>query len=292
MILRRLYLLLQHSLPHKALTRLALWVTRIRWRPIKNWQIRRFAKRFRIDLHEAESADPNHYASFDAFFTRALKPGARAADADPNAVLLPADGRISAVGRIEADRIFQAKGRSFSLRELLGDDTHVADYTDGSFATVYLQPRNYHRVHMPLTGRLLETLYIPGRLYSVAPVTVGGVQRLFARNERLICHFRTEAGPMALILVGAMLVAGIETVWGGMETEHPDGRPERKDYGQRSPAITLERFAEAGRFHMGSTAIALFARDSVALDAFDPGQPVKVGERLGTITPPGHPRPD
>ena len=283
MILRRLYLLLQHSLPHKALTRLALHITRIRWRPVKNWQIRRFAKRFRIDLDEAESADPNHYASFDAFFTRALKPGARNADPDPASVLLPADGRISAVGRIEADRIFQAKGRSFSLRELLGGDAHVGDYIDGSFATVYLQPRNYHRVHMPLAGRLLETLYIPGRLYSVAPVTVGGVQRLFARNERLICHFQSDAGPMALILVGAMLVAGIETVWGGMETEHADGKPERKDYRQHSPAITLERFAEAGRFHMGSTAIILFGKDRVALDHFDPGQSVKVGERLGMM---------
>jgi phosphatidylserine decarboxylase len=285
LILRRLYLLLQHSLPHKALTRLALHLTRIRWRPVKNWQIRRFAKRFRIDLDEAESADPNHYESFDAFFTRALKPGARMPDPDPAAVLLPADGRISAVGRIESDRIFQAKGRSFSLRELLGDDSRVADFVDGSFATVYLQPRNYHRVHMPVAGRLLETLYVPGRLYSVAPVTVGGVQRLFARNERLICHFDSPAGPMALILVGAMLVAGIETVWGGMETEHADGKPERKDYRDRQPAIRLDRFDEAGRFHMGSTAIVLFARDRVALDAFDPGQSVKVGERLGTILP-------
>jgi phosphatidylserine decarboxylase len=283
LILRRLYLLLQHTLPHKALTRLALHLTRIRWRPVKNWQIVRFARRFHIDLDEAESADPNHYESFDAFFTRALKPGARMPDPDPAAVLLPADGRISAMGRIESDRIFQAKGRSFSLRELLGDDTFVPDFIDGSFATVYLQPRNYHRVHMPVSGRLLETLYIPGRLYSVAPVTVGSVQRLFARNERLICHFETEAGPMALILVGAMLVAGIETVWGGMETEHADGRPERKDYRQHTPPVVLERFAEAGRFHMGSTAIVLFARGRVELDHFEPGQNVRVGERLGRI---------
>src|SRR5690606_21072045 len=131
----------------------------------------------------------------------------------------------------------------------------------------------------------LESLYVPGRLYSVAPVTVGGVQRLFARNERLICHFDSPAGPMVLILVGAMLVAGIETVWGGMETEHADGKLERKDYRDRQPAIRLDRFDEAGRFHMGSTAIVLFARDRVALDAFDPGQSVKVGERLGTILP-------
>lgn len=139
---------------------------------------------------------------------------------------------------------------------------------------------------MPVSGRLQETMYIPGRLYSVAPVTVGGVQRLFARNERLICHFQTDAGPMALILVGAMLVAGIETVWGGMETEHADGKPERKDYRDRSPGIALDRFAEAGRFHMGSTAIVLFGKDRVSLDHFDPGQTVKVGERLGTLLAP------
>jgi phosphatidylserine decarboxylase len=282
-MLRRLYLLLQHTLPHHTITRLGYWITRIRWRPVKNWQIRGFVKRFRIDMAEAESADLNHYPTFDAFFTRALKPGARTPDPDPAAVLMPADGRISATGRIQADRIYQAKNRSFSLAALLGDESRVADYADGSFATVYLQPRNYHRVHLPFAGTLLETLYIPGRLYSVAPVTVDGVQRLFARNERLVCHFDTTIGPMALILVGAMIVSGIETVWSGMETEHADGLPERKDYRSASPAITLDRFAEAGRFHMGSTAIVLFGRDRVAIEPFDRGQTVCVGQRLGTV---------
>lgn len=281
MVLHRLYLLLQHSLPQQTLTRLARWLTRIRWRPLKNWQIRRFVQRFRVDLDEAASSDLNRYATFDDFFTRALKPGARQPDADPDSVLMPADGRISATGRIAADRVYQAKGRSYALAELLGDDRHVERFRDGSFATVYLQPRNYHRVHMPLAGTLQETIYLPGRLYSVAPVTVGGVQRLFARNERLVCLFDTAHGPMALILVGAMLVAGIETVWGGMETEQPDGKPARKDYTAARPPVALDRFAEAGRFHMGSTAIVLFARDRVVLDAFDHGQAVQVGQRLG-----------
>lgn len=280
-MLRRLYLLLQHTLPHHTITRLGYWITRIRWRPVKNWQIRGFIRRFHIDLAEAESTDLDHYPTFDVFFTRALKPGARIADADPAAILMPADGRISATGRIEADRVYQAKNRSFSLAALLGDEARVPDYGDGSFATVYLQPRNYHRVHMPLAGTLRETLYIPGRLYSVAPVTVEGVQRLFARNERLVCHFDTVAGPMALIFVGAMIVSGIETVWSGMETEHADGLPERKDYRNASPAIHLDTFAEAGRFHMGSTAIILFGRDRVEIGRFDRGQTVQVGQRLG-----------
>lgn len=284
-MLRRLYLLLQHTVPHHTLTRLGYWITRIRWRPVKNWQIRGFIRRFRIDMDEAESADLDTYPTFDAFFTRALKPGARVPDAGPDTVLMPADGRISATGMIRADRVYQAKNRSFSLAALMGDEAAAKDFVDGSFATVYLQPRNYHRVHMPFAGVLRETLYIPGRLYSVAPVTVEGVERLFARNERLVCRFDTAIGPMAVILVGAMIVSGIETVWGGMETEHADGKPERKDYRDRQPAIRLDRFDEAGRFHMGSTAIVLFARDRVALDAFDPGQSVKVGERLGTILP-------
>jgi len=280
-MLHRLYLLLQHTLPHQSLTRLAYWITRIRWRPLKNWQIRRFAHRFKLDLSESESADPNHYPTFDAFFTRALAPGARVPDPAPDALLMPADGRISALGPIQADRVFQAKGRSYALGDLLGGDHHVPTYADGSFATVYLQPRNYHRVHMPVAGTLRETLYLPGRLYSVAPVTVDRVQRLFARNERLICHFDTDAGPMALILVGAMLVSGIETVWGGVETERPDGRPEGKDYRHLDDPPRLERFAEAARFHMGSTAIVLFARGRVELEALDHGQAVSVGQRLG-----------
>ena len=283
-MLRRLYLLLQHALPHHAVTRLGFWITHIRVGAIKNWQIRGFIRRFDIDLAEAETTDLDHYPTFDAFFTRGLAPGARSADPDPDAVLMPADGRISATGRIDADRIYQAKNHHFSLNELLGDEARAADYVDGSFATVYLQPRNYHRVHMPFAGTLRETLYIPGRLYSVAPVTVEGVPRLFARNERLVCHFDTAIGPMALIFVGAMIVSGIETVWSGMEPARGAALPQHTPYREALPAITLDRFAEAGRFHMGSTAIVLFGRDRVRIDPFETGQTVKVGERLGTTS--------
>ncbi|MFA7542337.1 MAG: archaetidylserine decarboxylase [Lysobacterales bacterium] len=281
---QRLYLLLQHLLPHHLLTALARALTRIRWRPLKNWQIRAFARRFDIDLAQAESAEPDHYPTFDAFFTRALKPGARTPDPDPASVLMPADGRISAAGRIQAGHLFQAKGRDYSLATLLGDEARAADFADGDFATVYLQPRNYHRVHMPWHGRLRQTLYIPGRLYSVAPVTVQGVDRLFARNERLVCHFDTDFGPMAVILVGAMLVAGVETVWQPGSVQRAGRQPEAIDY--RAQTIELDRFAEMGRFHMGSTAIVLFPPGRVALDHFETGQEVAMGQRLGWRLPP------
>lgn len=276
---QRLYLLLQHLLPHHLLTALARALTRIRWRPLKNWQIRAFARRFDIDLAQAESADPGHYPTFDAFFTRALAPGARRPDPDPASVLMPADGRISATGSIVAERIFQAKGRDYGLAELLGDTTPARAFIGGTFATVYLQPRNYHRVHMPWRGHLRQTLYLPGRLYSVAPVTVQGVHRLFARNERLVCHFDTGLGPMAVILVGAMMVAGIETVWQPGQVHRAGRQPEAVDH--TADGIDLDRFAEMGRFHMGSTAIALFPPGAVALDDFQPGQEVEVGQRLG-----------
>lgn len=279
----RLYLLLQHALPHKLVTRVARWLMRIRWRPMKNWQIRAFTRAYDIDLAQSESADPDHYPHFDAFFTRALKAGARRADPRSDTVLMPADGRISASGRIHGDRIFQAKGRDYTLAGLLGDTQRAQDYLDGDFVTVYLQPRDYHRVHMPWRGRLLETRYIPGHLFSVAPVTVNGIDQLFARNERLVCHFDTDNGPMAVIMVGAMVVAGIETVWDPRGMRRAGRTPEVTDYRDRD--IDLERFAEMGRFHMGSTAIVLFARDRVALDAFDTAQTVQVGQRLGHISP-------
>ncbi|MBX3726356.1 MAG: phosphatidylserine decarboxylase [Xanthomonadales bacterium] len=279
--MRRAYLLLQKLLPHHLLTALARRWGAIRWRPLKNLQIRGAVRQFGIDLSESESPDPDHYPTFDAFFTRALHPGARQPDPDPRAVLMPADGRVSAVGPIIGDRILQAKGRDYSLAALVGDAGEAAAYAGGSFATVYLQPRNYHRVHMPLAGTLRRTTYVPGRLFSVAPVTVEGIDSVFARNERLVCHFDTEAGPMAVVLVGAMIVAGIETVWSGwlesprgatpQVTEFPPGRWQ------------LDRFAELGRFHFGSTAIVLFGPDRVRLKGFATGQEVRVGQRLGAL---------
>lgn len=272
---------LQYVLPHRLLSKLAYAVARCQWRWFKNWLIALVVRKFEVNMAEAEQPDPLAYASFNAFFTRALKPGVRVADADPKALLHPADGKISQVGRIESGRIFQAKGQSFTAAELLGDEEMAAPYRDGWFANVYLSPRDYHRVHMPWGGRLVETLHVPGRLFTVAPWGVRAIPRLFARNERLICHFETEFGPMCSVMVGALLVSGVETVWSGEEIPPYAHRPLRKDW--RGKDIRLERFAEMARFNYGSTVILLFPKDAVVLDHFDSEAPTRVGQRLGRV---------
>ena len=273
--------LLQYLLPHRLLSRLVLWATRWPLRPWKNLLIGQISRRFQVDLDEALEADPNAYPHFNAFFTRALKPEARLPDADPDTLLMPADGRISQVGRIRAGRIFQAKGQEFSAAELLGDEAAAAPYAEGWFANVYLSPRDYHRVHMCWGGRLLHTLHVPGRLFSVAPWAVAAIPRLFARNERLVCHFQTDFGPMCAVMVGAMLVSGVETVWNGVEIPAYASRPLARDW--RDQDITLARFAEMARFNMGSTVILLFPADGVQLDDFAHTQAVRVGQRLGRV---------
>jgi phosphatidylserine decarboxylase len=274
---------MQHVAPQKLLTRIVHAVMRIRLRPFKNFLIRLMTRLYGIDIAEAANADPEAYEHFNAFFTRALKAGARAVDPDPDAVLMPADGRISQLGPIERGCVFQAKGHSCTADALLGDADRARAFEDGSFVTVYLSPRDYHRVHTPFPGRLLETLHVPGRLFSVAPFTVDAVPGLFARNERLVCHFETSFGPMAVVLVGAMLVSGVETVWSGVEIPPYATKPERKDYRDASPPVELGRGAELGRFNMGSTVIVLFPRN-VRLDpALVAGQPVRVGQRLGAV---------
>lgn len=273
---------LQYALPHRALSRLVHWATRWTWRPWKDFLIGTVVRRFAVDMTEAAEPSPGAYPHFNAFFTRALKPGARRAEPDPAALLCPADGRISQAGRIEAGRIFQAKGRSFTAAELLADAEAAAPFRDGHFVTVYLSPRDYHRVHMPLAGELLETVHVPGRLFSVAPFAVEGVPRLFARNERLVCHFRGERGPFAVVMVGALLVSGVATVWGGAEIPPYASRIVRKDW--RGKGVRLERFAEMARFEMGSTVIVLLPADGGTLaPGLGPERPVRVGERLGTL---------
>ncbi len=274
--------LLQYLLPHRLLSNLVHWATRRTYRPWKDFLIGQIARRFEVDLAEAERADFAAYEHFNAFFTRALKSDARQADADPRAVLSPADGRISQAGAIVAGRIFQAKGQSYTAAELLGDETRAAPYHDGMFATVYLSPRDYHRVHMPLAGTLVETVHIPGRLFSVAPFAVETVPRLFARNERLVCHFEGEHGPFALVLVGAMLVSSVSTVWDGLVIPPYANRIVRTD--QRGRGIRLERFAEMGRFNMGSTVIVLLPRGVAELaSTLAPEQPLRVGQAIGRL---------
>lgn len=205
-----------------------------------------------------------------------------AAAVGAGAIACPADGRISQAGAIVDGRIFQAKGHQFSAAELLGDAAAAAAYAAGRFLTVYLSPRDYHRVHMPLDGELLSTVHIPGRLFSVAPFAVAAVPRLFARNERLVCHFRGAHGPFAVVMVGAMLVSGIETVWGGVEVPPYASRTRARDWSGRG--LHLARGDELGRFNMGSTVIVLLPADAPMLAPLAPEQPVRVGQNLANVT--------
>lgn len=275
-------ILLQYALPHRLLSRLMRALAHARWRPWKNFLIRTFAARYRIALEEAASANENDYPSFNAFFTRGLLTGARQAHGGPQDALVPADGTISQLGSIIDGALYQAKGFRFSLAELLADDQAAERYRTGCFATVYLSPRDYHRVHMPLPGTLLETAHVPGKLFSVAAHTVAAIPRLFARNERLVCHFDTPAGSMAVILVGAMLVSGIETVWGDIAVPPYAKTVDKKNYRAANPPIRLDRFAEMGRFNMGSTAIVLLPEGFRLNESLAAGACVKVGELLAT----------
>lgn len=271
--------LLQYILPHRALSRVVYWATRRTFAPWKNWLIGTIVRNYQVDMAEAAQPDPRAYEHFNAFFTRALKPGARQPDADPSALLCPADGRISQAGAIVDGRIFQAKGQSYTAAELLGDEAAAAPFRNGRFVTVYLSPRDYHRVHMPLAGTLVETVHVPGRIFSVAPFAVEAIPRLFARNERLVCHFDGEHGPFAVVMVGAILVSSVSTVWDGLVIPPYAPGIRRKSFAGRD--IRLERFAEMGRFNMGSTVILLLPPGSVELDPLAPQQAVKVGQRLG-----------
>lgn len=271
---------LQYVLPHRLLSRLAMYLAQSRWKPWKNFFIGRIVSHFEPAMDEAVESDPFAYPSFNAFFTRALKPGARTPDPDPRALLMPSDGRISQLGAIEGGRIFQAKGQHFTAAEILGSEEAAAPFADGVFFNAYLAPRDYHRVHMPWTGTLTDTLHVPGRLFSVSPATAQAVPRLFARNERLVCRFDTDFGPMAVVMVGAMLVSGVETVWNGVDIPPYARAPRHIDW--RGRDIRVERFAEMARFNYGSTVVVLLPRDAVALDpALQPGQSVRMGQRLG-----------
>lgn len=276
--------LIQYLLPQKTLSRIVRAATRWTWRPWKDFLIARVIRRYHVDMSETVQSDPRAYPSFNAFFTRALKPGARAPAGGGTSVLCPADGRISQAGRIIEGRILQAKGQTYSIAELLTDESSAQTYRDGNFVTVYLSPRDYHRVHMPLDGELVETVHVPGRLFSVAPRPVEEVPRLFARNERLICHFEGARGPFVVAMVGAMLVSGVATVWNGVEIPPYAGRIVRGDW--RGRGVRLARFAEMARFEMGSTVILLLPAGFRLQPGLLPQRPVKLGQRLGAIADP------
>lgn len=279
----RLFVLSQHLLPHHLLSRLigCLAESRIGW--LKNLLIRAFIQHFQVDLKEAQIEKPEGYEHFNAFFTRALKEGARPLADGPNVVLSPCDGQVSQIGQIGQGRLIQAKGHSFSLIDLLGGDLQQAEaFMGGQFATLYLSPRDYHRLHMPVAGTLREMIYVPGRLFSVNQKTAEAVPGLFARNERVVCLFDTEHGPMAMVLVGAMIVASVETVWAGLVT--PPRRALRRfcyTEAARQP-VQLAKGVEMGRFKLGSTVILLFGPDAVTwCETLKPQSPVRMGQSLG-----------
>jgi phosphatidylserine decarboxylase len=279
--MQRLFIIFQHILPHHLLSRLTGFLADLKhplW--FKDWIIALFIKSFNVNMTEAEQPDPTQFASFNDFFTRPLREDARPiAAAD---IVCPADGAISQLGTISAGLLLQAKDRYFSTEDLLGGDTkRAAQFEGGQFATIYLSPRDYHRVHMPVAGRLLATTYVPGQLFSVNGVTAENVDRLFARNERLVCYFETEFGPMAMILVGAMIVAGIETVWAG-RVAPPPRTPVTVDYVELPQSVELDKGQEMGRFLLGSTVILLFPQGAMSWDEkYQAGAATRMGELLG-----------
>lgn len=284
----RLFVAFQHLLPQHLLSSLMYRLTRVEWRPFKALLIGGFIRAFDIRMEEAAESDPSAYPSFNALFTRALRPEARPLDPAPEAVLSPVDGTVSQIGSIRDGMLIQAKGHGYSVRDLLGGPPDAGrSFDGGAFATIYLSPRDYHRIHMPLAGTLTEMIHIPGRLFSVNAATTALVPGLFARNERVACLFSGDAGPMAVVLVGAIFVGGIETVWHGEVTPSASrGAIQRWRYDAAS--IRLERGAEMGRFNMGSTVILLFPRGAVTWDqGLAAGDQVRIGQRIGSRGRPG-----
>lgn len=278
-----LFILLQKLLPQHLLSRLVgrlAETQRPKW--LKNFLINTFIDHFKVNMSEAKLTTARDFDNFNDFFTRELIDSARPlSDAD---IVQPADGAISQLGDIEHGLLFQAKGHYYHLYHLLGGDKAAAKrYDEGRFITVYLSPKDYHRLHMPIAGKLLSTTYVPGDLFSVNQTTAENVDGLFARNERLICHFDTEAGPMAMILVGAMIVAGIETVWGG-QIAPPPKTPQTLNYAELPAPIELAKGEEMGRFKLGSTVILLFGKDRVKwAEDFESGDDVRLREALGAL---------
>jgi phosphatidylserine decarboxylase len=280
---------LLYLLPHHLLSRIMQWSARCRHFPWRNSFTLWFIRHYKVDMSEALEPDPEAYPDFNSFFTRALRPEARPIDQESGQISCPADSTISQLGDIQGAQIFQAKGHTYSLVELLGgSEERARPYISGRFATMYLSPGDYHRVHMPLSGRLIEMTYIPGRLFSVAPDYTESVPRLFARNERVVCVFQTEAGPMAVILVGAIFVGSIETVWAG-EITPPRGKGIKEtSYAAVDKVIQLERGEEMGRFNMGgSTIIVLFGPEFVKWQSgLAPETRVQFGQALGRVERP------
>ncbi len=277
----RLFVWLQYALPQHGISRCVLRATRARTQWFKNFLISSFLKFFAVDMNEAIETDPHVYPTFNEFFTRALKPELRPIAAGATDISCPVDGRVSECGSIEGDSLLQAKGRRYTLNELLAGRAWAARFDGGSFATIYLAPFDYHRIHMPVAGRLLETIYVPGRLFSVNAATAQRVPRLFARNERVLTLFDSGSfGNFSVILVGALNVGSMATVWAGDVTP----ASQRTITAISAPATSLAKGEELGRFNMGSTVILLFEAGRAHWGPdMRAGAVVRLGQRLGGV---------
>lgn len=274
----------QYIMPQLYLTQLAGWFAQQKWGAVTHFVIKAFAKKYNVDMSEAKKENFSDYESFNQFFIRELKDDARKINENLTALCLPADGRVSQIGHIDDDRLLQAKGHFFSLSDLLaGDEELVHTFKNGEFATIYLSPRDYHRVHMPCDATLRKMIYVPGDLFSVNPFLAEHVPNLFARNERVICVFDTAFGPMVQILVGATITASMSTVWAGVINPPRTGEVKVWTY-QGDSAIKLTKGQEMGAFQLGSTVINLFPANSVTLaEHLEVDVPVRMGEILATM---------
>ena len=284
-MLAKLFVLSQYVTPQLTVSRLAGKLADMDCSPaLKNRVVRWFIKRYGVDMKEALEPDPEAYPSFNAFFTRALKPGLRPVDPRPSVLVSPVDGAVSQLGKVSGDRVFQAKGQSFSLTALLGGNHESAkEFAEGEFATIYLAPKDYHRIHMPLAGKLREMTYIPGKLFSVNPTTAAQVPDLFARNERVSCIFDTDAGPMALVLVGAMIVGSMETTWSGVIAP-VNQNVQTFRYDNPETPVSFQKGDEMGRFRLGSTVIIVMPRGGVSWDSDQvAGKILRMGEAFGHL---------
>ncbi len=275
----------QYPVPHHLLSRLMGKLTHCRNKWVKLTYMKLIIRRFGVNVAEAVEQDLNKYEHFNAFFTRALQPSARPIVAAANKLACPVDGRVSQMGFIEDGHIIQAKGHRYSLTTLLGGkDDWSKQFIDGEFATLYLSPKDYHRIHMPIDGELKEMRHIPGRLFSVNPKTVRTVPGLFARNERVVCFFDTSIGPVVMVLVGAIFVASIETVWQGVVSPPTHREIQSNRYGDGMLEVKLKKGEEMGRFNMGSTVIVLFGKERMKwLDGLGADSSVTMGQELGTM---------
>lgn len=282
----RLFIALQYVLPQHLATAFIHWLARVQNSVVRSALIKGFLKLYpQVDLGEAERTQVAQYASFNDFFTRALRADARPIDATEAALVSPVDGRVSQAGAIEEGHLLQAKGHGYSAEALLGSAARAEPFRGGRFATIYLAPFNYHRIHMPIAGTLREAVHVPGALFSVNQVTAENVPGLFARNERVVCVFDTPYGPLAMVLVGALFVGSVSVVWQGGEVTPAKPRPQYPTpLTLPSPAPALAKGEEMGRFNMGSTVILLLPPGMAEWEAsLVAGQALRLGERIGTL---------